>query len=694
MANMYKGIPFSPQVALADSIGASDTVIKVTDITAFPDAPNYATIGTDETGETILYAAKTGDSLSGCTRGIEGEAKSWPAGTTIARNFTNKDFEAMQENIRNNQTAAGAAQTTADGAVTAAGNAAKAASDAQTTANNAVSAAGAAQQTAENAGTAAQNAQTAAENAQSTANEAKSAAGTAQTAAENARKDALLKSGGDMVGAMTVQTPTADMNPATKKYVDDAIAGIQTADSQVTISVSASDGGSLSGVTVTVTDADDGSAISEFVYSGQPEVLAIAAATRIRVVCTDVSGYVTPEPLECNVVVGVARSIEMVYKLGTRYGFRRTKNNSAPAVRIEYLFDAVGKTPAAMNFTTGAFNYGGWKDFVEEVARPVMLRTNGTVDYELNHDDQTKRLDGMSSDVANTAYDGNAMVEFSGFKWVKRYQDDSYEYVIFSNTKFDDDYHAYAHMDADGNVKDAFYWGMFKGTYVGSKLRSIGTGSVMVSQTRNTEVSRATANGDGYYTIYKSGWDYIADLLTLISKSDNSQAAFGEGRSASGNSAAIAVGTLKDRGPFWGSTDATSDVKVFWIEGFWGNVWEGMAGLILAGSSGIKVKMTPPYNFDGSGYVATGVVPSGTSGGYVDTHNCTDEAGYVPKTANGSATTYMCDGLWFNTGQTDYALVGGDWSYAGGCGSRCVTLSDAASGTYAHIGSRLSYLPA
>lgn len=104
MAEMYNGIPFSPQVALADAIGESDTVIKVTDVTAFPDAPNYATIGTDETGETVFYAAKTTDSLSGCTRGIEGTAKSWPAGTTIARNFTNKDFEAIHENIRANQT--------------------------------------------------------------------------------------------------------------------------------------------------------------------------------------------------------------------------------------------------------------------------------------------------------------------------------------------------------------------------------------------------------------------------------------------------------------------------------------------------------------------------------------------------------------------------------------------------------------
>lgn len=114
MAEMYKGIPFSPQVALADSIGAGDTVIKVTDVSAFPAGPSYATIGTDEEGETILYAAKTSDSLSGCTRGVEGTAKSWPAGTTIARNFTNKDFEALQENIKT-------AQTTANNAVKSAG---------------------------------------------------------------------------------------------------------------------------------------------------------------------------------------------------------------------------------------------------------------------------------------------------------------------------------------------------------------------------------------------------------------------------------------------------------------------------------------------------------------------------------------------------------------------------------------------
>ena len=37
---------------------------------------------------------------------------------------------------------------------------------------------------------------------------------------------AMPKTGGDFSGPVTVQAPTADMNPATKKYVDDAISGI------------------------------------------------------------------------------------------------------------------------------------------------------------------------------------------------------------------------------------------------------------------------------------------------------------------------------------------------------------------------------------------------------------------------------------------------------------------------------------
>lgn len=119
METMYGGIPFSPQTTLSSTIGAGDSVIPVADISAFPDAPNYATIGTDADGETILYSAKTTTAISGCTRGVEGTAKSWPSGSVIGRNFTNKDFSALQENIKEADALAGACKEAVNAILTA-----------------------------------------------------------------------------------------------------------------------------------------------------------------------------------------------------------------------------------------------------------------------------------------------------------------------------------------------------------------------------------------------------------------------------------------------------------------------------------------------------------------------------------------------------------------------------------------------
>lgn len=101
LETMYEGLAFSPQTTLTSAIGASEQVIPVADVSAFPDAPNYATIGgNDGDGETILYTAKTSNSLSGCTRGIEGTAKSWDSGEIISRNWTAKDHNVLISNLK------------------------------------------------------------------------------------------------------------------------------------------------------------------------------------------------------------------------------------------------------------------------------------------------------------------------------------------------------------------------------------------------------------------------------------------------------------------------------------------------------------------------------------------------------------------------------------------------------------------
>ena len=52
-----------------------------------------------------------------------------------------------------------------------------------------------------------------------------------------------------------------------------------------------------------------------------------------------------------------------------RYGMKINKNDSNPATRCTYLFDAVGMTPAAMNYSAGRFDFGDWGNvfFVKKI---------------------------------------------------------------------------------------------------------------------------------------------------------------------------------------------------------------------------------------------------------------------------------------------------------------------------------------
>ena len=43
-----------------------------------------------------------------------------------------------------------------------------------------------------------------------------------------------------------------------------------------------------------------------------------------------------------------------------RYGIKISKSDSNPATRMTYTYDAVGMTPAKMNYSTGKFDYGSW----------------------------------------------------------------------------------------------------------------------------------------------------------------------------------------------------------------------------------------------------------------------------------------------------------------------------------------------
>ena len=381
-----------------------------------------------------------------------------------------------------------------------------------------------------------------------------------------------------------------------------------------------------------------------------------------------------------------------------RWGMRIDKNDSNPDTRVVYLYDAVGMTPAGMNYSTGQFDYGSWYDFCQWLNRPVMLKYNGDVDYELDRADQTKKADGTASDISNTGYAGNAMAEFRKI-WLKQYEDAGYHYIIFSNVQYDPDYRADAFTDANGNIRDFMYYAMYEGSYVAPRLRSLATGAVMVSQAGQVEIERAEANGAGWHINYKSQRDLITYLLWLISKSTYDMQKFGNGNSSSG--AYIAPGSLKSAGQFMGYNTTTQAVKTFFIENYWGNYWKRMSGMLLAIDGEVRTKLTPPYaqpatpgeNIIPAGYANTGIVPSGTSGTHTKNAATTAASGLVPSITGAAENTYFTCGYWWSIGTTiKWALVGGSRGVAGLCGAGTVVLDAPLSAPTSSFGAALSFL--
>lgn len=373
-----------------------------------------------------------------------------------------------------------------------------------------------------------------------------------------------------------------------------------------------------------------------------------------------------------------------------RYGMKINRLDSNPATRVKYILDAAGMTPAGMNYSGGGFDYGDWGDvwFVKN-NRPVMLRTDGTVDYELNHENHALKLAGGASDIAKTSYGGNAMSEIP-LIWVKRYSVQNYDYIIFCETQYDDTYKAYAHTDTDGNILPVTYFPMYEGAVINNRMRSLSGQTPTAAQTDTQETTAAQQNGDRWDKLSFSEINLMYEMCTMISCHTNSQTKFGMGCSTADNF--LQTGTLNGKGQFFGSTTTTEAVKMFYCENFFGNYWKRLRGLLLI--NGVyHIKPVPPYNSEGAGYINTGMTMSGASGGYISRMEMTSDIGRIPTDLTGSETTYECDGGWHVDTGTNVALFGADRSNGSWCGLSCWTLSNPATNVGAYIVASLSCKP-
>lgn len=356
------------------------------------------------------------------------------------------------------------------------------------------------------------------------------------------------------------------------------------------------------------------------------------------------------------------------------YGFHIDSTKSNPSQAVTYLEDAVGMTPAAMNYSTGVFNYGDWENAFF-MPKPCMLYSNGTVAYYLDPNDYTKKADGTASDITNISFDGNAMMEWgqNGQKiWYKIVPDPGNVYsasIYISNEQVDDNYHAYNFIKPDGvTYADHFYTAIYEG-YVDSndKMRSISgiTGiNISISEkTLSDAITSAKKNGTGWNVGTYGDRELITLLLVLISKSLNTSSKFGMGNVVYQGSNFHPTGSMNNKGLFWGKNTSTerdtSGVKVFGMEDYWGNgalrvvglsnntTYEGYSVKYAYGTSDGSSKI----DYYVTGYKTTNIKPntSGSTNSFLRRINFS--LGYMlPVYADSSASesTYYCSRFSFS----------------------------------------------
>ena len=401
----------------------------------------------------------------------------------------------------------------------------------------------------------------------------------------------------------------------------------------------------------------------------------------------------------------------VIVRTYTLYGFKIDQNESDPASMITYLEDCdnVDFNSAYMDYENDTFNYGDWGDawFIKDL-KPCMLKYDGTVDYELDKNDYTKKLDGSDSDVSNEAYEGNAMVGIPKVYWKIVDNDDDTMDFYFSDKKVDSDFVCWSHIDNNGAEIPYCYMSVYDGILNNNVARSISGKTPMTDKTADQEIAYAKANNVGSDVIWYTGLtnDYmlICYLLMLIGKSTDTQTVFGRGRCGSyysdSNHGIKDTGTLNNKGLFYGNNGDALCVKVFGIENFYGNIQKRIGGWIVDNGTQ-KIKLTygqsdgstvNGYNTTGSGYISIpNSTPVGTTG-YISkmiaSNNC-----LIPTIASGSATTYYCDLMTNSNSGIMYTLIGGAIGNGTLSGAFQVNLGSRYSVTFSTAGTAISCKP-
>ena len=390
----------------------------------------------------------------------------------------------------------------------------------------------------------------------------------------------------------------------------------------------------------------------------------------------------------------VNRTTTTARKYSYYYGYDIVLDDSNPDTRVIYdvyeansalVVDNLNYDPVGIDENSGTFSYGSWEK-AGFMPKPCMLKYDGVVAYYLNPNDYSKKEDGTESDIANSNFGANAMMEWPKI-WTKRWESivDGHRRYHFrcSDTQLDDDYECWCNYDRNGNQIPYFYTSIYialsdnviPASNCARSLSGIYVNSTWYYSPYSFFNSEIASIGDDWTPETLSDRLLINDLLVLMGRSTNLERVYGNGSCGTGW-ANYTTGMTDSDGLFSGhkkiiKNDTHYPLKIFGMEDWWGRGWRYLVGWIETEDKKLMLKLTrntndgstaTDYNFTGNGYIYDDTTLTSKSGAKVDDCVVRPYGRFPINASGGSLTTYECDGFYRPTTTGLKVLcVGGIW---------------------------------
>ena len=363
--------------------------------------------------------------------------------------------------------------------------------------------------------------------------------------------------------------------------------------------------------------------------------------------------------------------------------------------------EASSPTGFAPSYSDDASGLIAWSTAFDEFYNYSAVRLNsaGAVTAEVTQ--STPWQLNLSSLWTLTSGD-NVMIKFPRL-WIKMSKSGSTVTLsITDNPDAEADgfqYYAHSRWTLSSPIKkDALYLWAFKAYNSSNVLKSWSWQSPVVSITQQNCINYARANDGntgsaGYDIIGFYQREFINALYMMKYWNPDCQSVIW--RWYTGWSAKVNTGwTVSQTSATYGTTSATQQIKLFWLEDWWGNIHEWIGWMCTDGSKNLwtalswfvwDIKTSSPYE-------NTWSTIQTTSWNDLSSIVGNNKVMFRPSATVGNSNydTYYCDSVYVNASRL--AVAGGSWRDGSYAGVFNLAVDQSASATRADIGARLMFL--